>query len=202
MSSPPRSARAPALAVFLWLSVLLGSLLASPAALALTSRQGGPSLDLAAGVGMRGAPLRPGVGGQLSLGWWVGTYDDQYAFGKYWMFGPTGRVDWLPGAHALAVTPMFELRRGIELFVVGLAPFVAGGVTTSAALDGGPAAPIGWTARGGLQVKFRRSRFWGLSLRVEAGADGLGGGKYGFAGGVLIGPTFARPAHAITAPEA
>ncbi|MEZ4234666.1 MAG: hypothetical protein R3F59_00560 [Myxococcota bacterium] len=75
---------------------LLTLLLAAPAH-ALTSHQSGPSLDLAAGLGLRGTPLRPGVGGDLSLGWWAGTYDDQYAFGKYWWLGATGRVDWRPG---------------------------------------------------------------------------------------------------------
>lgn len=164
---------------------------------ALTSHQGGPALDLAAGLGMGGRPLKPAVGGQLSLGWWAGTYDDQYAFGRYWWIGPTARVDWNPDA--LAITPMLELRRGLELFVAGVAPFLAGGVTLSIPAEGA-APPLGWTARGGVQLKLRRTRFFGLSLRLEGGADGVGD-AVGFAGGALLGVSWARPARAITAPE-
>jgi hypothetical protein len=177
-----------------------------PSALALTSHQSGPSLDLAAGLGLRGAPsspsggptpLRPAVGGDLSLGWWVGTYDDQYAFGKYWWIGASGRVDWRP--EALGITPMLEVRRGLELFVAGIAPFVAGGPTLSVVSDGA-SVPVGLSARAGAMAKFRRTRFVGISLRVEAGADVVRA-KPGFAGGVLFGVSWARPAQAITAPE-
>jgi hypothetical protein len=167
-------------------------LLVSPA-LALTSQQGGPAFDLGVGLGLRGSPVRPTAGGQVSIGWWTGTYDDQYAFGRYWWIGPTVRVDWRPDAFGL--TPMLEIRRGVELIVVGIAPFVAGGLT----VDPGQAV-VGFTGRGGLQLKFRRSRYWGISLRLEGGVDVVES-TVGFAGGALLGASFARPAHGVTEPE-
>jgi hypothetical protein len=175
--------------------LLLLSLL-SPA-LALTSQQSGPSLDLAAGLGLRGAPVSAALGGDLSLGWWIGTYDDQYAFGKYWWLGASGRVDWRPDA--LGITPMVEVRRGLELFVVGVAPFVGAGPVLSV-VSGGGDVPVGLTGRAGVMVKMRRTRFLGISLRLEAGADVVGGSP-SFAGGALFGVSWARPASAITAPE-
>lgn len=169
----------------LWLSL-------SPA-LALTSQQGGPAFDLAVGLGLRGAPVRPALGGQLSVGWWTGVYDDQYAFGRYWWVGPTVRADWRPDGFGLS--PMLEIRRGLELIVVGVAPFLAGGLTIDPDQE-----VLGFTGRGGVQLKFRRTRYWGISLRVEAGVDVVDS-AVGFAGGVLLGPSFARPAHAISEPE-
>src|SRR5262245_53965819 len=109
-------------------------LLALSDAHALTSRQGGPAVDLAAGLGIRDVPVHPGLGGQLSLGWWLGTYDDQYAFGRYWGLGTTLRADWHPTGTALA--PMLEVRRGLELFVAGIAPFVAGGLVLVVPAEG------------------------------------------------------------------
>ncbi len=175
---------------FLW------SLAASPA-LALTAVQNGPGVDLAAGLGLGGRPVGAHVGAQLSLGWWSGTYDDQYAFGRYWWVGPTGRVDWREDA--LRVAPLLEVRRGIELIVVGLSVGAAGGPLIR--VDGvEDATDVGWTARALGQVKLRRSRFWGFSLRLEAGVDGFGD-QVGFTGAVLLGGSFARPAHAILPPE-
>jgi hypothetical protein len=164
-------------------------------ALALTSRQGGPAVDLGVGLGV-GAPFQPRLGGHLGLGWWVGTYDDQYAFGKYWAFGPSVRFDLVPGTWSAA--PMFEIRRGVELIVVGVAPFVAGGPVLASVEGAEPA--LGWTARTGVNLKLRRTRFWGLTARLELGAEGVGG-NVGFAGGLLLGGAFARPAHEIKAPE-
>jgi hypothetical protein len=172
---------------------LLWSVSSSPA-LALTAVQSGPGVDLAAGLGLGGHPVAAHVGGQLSLGWWSGTYDDQYAFGRYWWVGPTGRVDWQ--ADTLRVAPMLEIRRGIELIVVGLSIGAAGGPLLRVE-DG---TDVGWTARALGQVKLRRSRFWGFSLRVEAGVDGFGD-RVGFTGAMLLGGSFARPAHKILPPE-
>ena len=174
----------------LWLSL--------SSALALTSQQGGPAFDLAAGLGLRGAPVRPAVGGQLSLGWWTGVYDDQYAFGRYWWIGPTVRADWR--SDGFGVSPMLEIRRGLELIVFGVSPFLAGGVTIAPSGVDPEQDAIGFTGRGGVQLKFRRTRYWGLSLRLEGGVDVIDS-AVGFAGGVLIGPSFARPSHGITEPE-
>jgi hypothetical protein len=180
--------------------VLLALLLSD--ALALTSQQGGPALDLGVGLGV-GAPFEPRIGGHLGLGWWVGTYDDQYAFGKYWALGPSIRFDFVPGRFDLvsgswSAAPMLELRRGIELIVVGVAPFVAGGPVLASVEGAQPA--LGWTARTGVNLKLRRTRFWGLTTRLELGAEGVGD-RVGFAGGLLVGGAFARPAHEIKGPE-
>jgi hypothetical protein len=174
------------------MSILLVLLSAVPAD-ALTSRQGGPSLDVAAGLGLRGSPaLLPSAGGMVSAGWWTGTYDDQYAFGRYWWVGPTVRVDWHPDALGLA--PMLELRRGLELFVAGVAPFLAVGPALAFAED----PTVGLTARTGLNVKLRRTRYLGLTLRLEGGVDVAD--RVGFGGGALLGVAFARPSHPITGP--
>lgn len=171
----------------------LALLLASPAQ-ALTSHQSGPALDLAAGLGLGGAPLRASVGGEVSLGWWLGVYDDQYAFGRYWWLGATGHVDWRPDA--LAIVPMVEVRRGLELIVAGLYIGAGGGLVLV------PEVPEpGWTGRLSVGAKFRRSRFFGLTLRLEGGVD-VRGDAVGFGGGALLGVAFARPARAITAPQA
>jgi hypothetical protein len=157
--------------------VLLGLLASSPA-LALTAVQSGPGIDLAAGLGVGGHPVGAAVGGQLSLGWWTGTYDDQYAFGRYWWVGPTGRVDWRPDT--LRIAPLLEIRRGIELIVVGLSFGAAAGPLVRIE----EASDVGWTARAIGQAKLRRSRFWGFSLRLEAGVDVIGD-QAGFTGAVL-----------------
>jgi hypothetical protein len=174
---------------------------------ALTSQQGGPALDLGVGLGV-GAPFAPRFGGHLGLGWWTGTYDDQYSFGKYWAVGASVRFDTNPllsPTPSWSLAPMLEIRRGVELIVVGVAPFVAGGpVLANHPAAGGvtdaPPAVLGWTARTGVNLKLRRSRFWGITARLELGAEGVGE-HTGFAGGLLLGAAFARPAHEIKAPE-
>ncbi len=162
-------------------------LLSTRPAAALSGPQAGPSLDLAAGLGLSGAPVRAGLGAQLSAGWWFGTYDDAYAIGKYWWIGPTGRVDVQGGR--IAIAPMLEVRRGIEVIVAGLNLFAAGGVVQTLA---DPAPPLGGTGRLGLMGKFRRHRYWGLTLRLEGGVDVIGS-QVSPAFGTLLGVAFARP---------
>ena len=95
-----------------------------------------------------------------------------------------------------AVTPMLEVRRGVELFVAGVAPSV--GVGPTIGFDGA----VGVTARAGLNVKLRRTRVTGISLRLEAGADFVDDDPpVGFAGGVLLGVAWMRPAHALESIE-
>jgi hypothetical protein len=159
---------------------------------ALTSHQSGPLLDLGAGIGLRDTPIAPSFAGELSFGWWLGLYDDQYAFGRYWAVVGTGRFD---AGDGLALTPTLEVRRGLDLIVAGL----YGGLSGGAVLDLGGDSP-GWTARGSIGAKLRRSRFLGLTLRLEAGVDGREG-ELGFAGGALLGVGFARPAHRIEPPR-
>ncbi|MBX2798213.1 MAG: hypothetical protein KTR31_11100 [Myxococcales bacterium] len=157
---------------------------------ALSTRQSGPGFDLAAGLGMGGAPVRAGLGGQLSAGWWTGRYDEAYALGRYWWVGVTGRVDTpFDGA---TVAPMLEIRRGVEVLVGGLHGFVSGGPVQFVVSEG-PAPALGWTARAGVAGKFRRSRFVGLTLRLEGGANVVAG-KPSAVVGVLVGLSYARPA--------
>ena len=172
--------------------MLVVALVASPAA-ALTAHQTGPLVDLAAGAGFGGAPLAVGPAGELSLGWWSGVYDDQYAFGHYVAIVANGRVDWRRSA--LVVAPTLEVRRGLELIVVGLYGGLGGGLVATS--DG---SALGWTARASGGAKLRRSRFVGLSVRLEAGVDGVGD-AIGFAGGALLGVSYARPAHRILDPN-
>jgi hypothetical protein len=152
------------------------------AALALTSPQSGPGVEVTAGLGLADAPVSARLGAAVSAGWWFGHYDDQYSLGRYTWIGPTVRAEVLPGD--LRVAPMLELRRGIDLVVAGVAPFVAGGP-----LLAGDA--LGGTARAGVVAKFRRTRHLGFVLRLEAGADFLGGAT--FSGGALLGVAFSRP---------
>lgn len=183
--------------------MLIAALLASPAA-ALTAHQSGPLADLGVGVGFGGAPVpadgvpssRPLTAvspeAALSLGWWWGVYDDQYAFGRYWAVVANGHADWR--RDALVITPTVEVRRGLELIVVGLYGGLGGGAVL------GPEGAPGWTARASAGAKLRRTRFFGLSLRLEAGVDAIGD-TMGFGGAALLGGSFARPAHQITAPS-
>lgn len=164
---------------------------------ALTSHQSGPTLDLGAGLGLRGAPLQPAVGGDLCLGWWAGTFDDQFSFGRYWQVQAVGRVDWHPDA--LGLTPMLEVRRGLDIIVAGLSWGVGGGAVLVLPTEG-DAPPVGFTGRASVVGKFRRTRFLALTARLEAGADVVAGTP-SFGGGFLVGVSFMRPAHRIEAPD-
>lgn len=167
-------------------------------ALALTARQGGPSIDLGAGLSLGGSPFAANAGGHFALGWWTGTYDDQFSFGKYWSFGLSNRFDFGLTDQRWSLAPMFEIRRGLELIVVGVHPFLAGGPILVA--QGDEDLAIGWTARAGIGGKFRRSRFFGLTARIEGGVDSAAG-AVSPAFSLLLGGAFARPAHAIKDPE-
>lgn len=139
------------------------TLLAS-SAWALQSTQSGPLLELGVGGGLGSAQA---VGtGQLTLGWWRGRYDDDYALGRFTAFLVTQQLDL--GQQTTRYSPMAEVRRSVDLFVVapwyGVAagPLVANG-TTGAAIR----------AVGGL--KFRRSRKAGFTARLAGGLDVLDG---------------------------
>lgn len=154
------------------------------AAHAFTSQQSGPGLDVGVGLGLGGAPASAHVGGVIDAGWWVGRYDDQYSLGRYWWVGPTFRFDWRPDGVRLA--PMVEVRRGIDLLVVGVAPLVTLGPVFAG-------DEISYAGRAGLFAKFRRTRSFGWFLRLEAGADVSESGQARFAGGVLLGGAWSRP---------
>jgi hypothetical protein len=166
---------------------------------ALTQTQNGPIVEVAAGLGMGGTPFAPSLGGQLTVGWWTGTYDDAYSFGRYWALSQTTRADVLAASGRWSLAPMLEVRRGVDLFVVNTAGFLAGGPLVVSGEDEGEVA-IGGTGRGGLALKLRRSRFWGLTLRVEGGVDVVAG-DVSPAAAVLVGGGFARPARPLPKPE-
>lgn len=150
--------------------LLLAALLAALPAHALQSRQSGPMLELGVGPAMAARPVGFAGAGQLSLGWWVGPYDDEYALGRFWALVVTGRIDALPRDGSVRIAPLLELRRGVDLFVLAPHGFVAAGPLIVA--DGGA---LGATGRVGGGLKFRRSKTLGFTGRLEAGADWVGG---------------------------
>jgi hypothetical protein len=143
--------------------VVLSLLLAGPA-WALQTTRSGPLLELAAGGGVAGA--RATGTGQLTMGWWRGRYDDEYALGRFSALLLTTRADL--GRDALRVAPMLEARRSVDLFVV--APWIG--------LSAGPLVvqdEVGVSMRAAGGLKFRRSRTLGFTGRLSAGADVLAG---------------------------
>lgn len=168
--------------------LLLAALLSAPAH-AITQKQVGPYVELGlGGGGARSGPLQGSVGGHLSTGLWAGTYDDAYAFGRYWALGLTGRGSYLISSGALEVAPMLELRRGLDVFVANPAPFLA--VGPALVIDDG--AALGLTARGGLALKWRKHRFWGITFRFEGGVD-VFDSAVSPTFGLFVGGGFARP---------
>lgn len=157
------------------------------AAHAFTEPQTGGRVEAGVGLGLSGAPVRPAFGGHLHLGWFSGKFDPDFALGRYWEFGVTGRIDTrFDGSARLA--PMVEVRRGTDLVVAGVAPFLAAGPLVVTGDD----AAVGWTARAGVGIAYRAHRFRSVMLRLEAGADVVAG-RPSFAGGVLLGVAFGRP---------
>ena len=173
---------------------LLAALLLPTTSYAITDRHGGPVLDLGAGFALGDAPAVPQLGLQASLLWWTGEYDEAYAFGRYWAVGVTGRVDWRK--NSWRVMPMLEVRNGMDLFVAGVHGFGAVGPllsNTQLDVEADSVGKLGVAARAGIGLKLRRSRFVGINLRLEGGADYLPSGKVGGAFGALIGFGYARP---------
>lgn len=162
---------------------------------ALAEPQVGPLVEVVGGFGAGGAPFHPGFGAAATVHLWAGRYDDQYAIGRYWSVGPTFRADYTLATSttpaALRLAPLFEVRRGLELIVVGLNGFVGGGPLFVAPDDG--ELTLGATARAGLGLEYRRSRFWGVAVRLEGGADFVGD-SVGAVAGALVGFQFSRPA--------
>lgn len=157
---------------------------------AFTEPAAGARLEVGIGLGLADAPVQPAFGGYVHVGWFRGQFDDAFSLGRYWELGLTGRLDTrLEGAR---IAPMVELRRGTDLVVASVSPFVAGGPLV--VVGGAPA--VGYTARAGLNATYRMHRFRGVVLRLEAGADVVGGAP-SFAGGVLVGVSLGRPFRAI-----
>jgi hypothetical protein len=169
--------------------LVLALLLGSPAH-ALTQAQQGPYVELGVGGGGAGSgPVQGAVGGHLSTGLWAGKYDEAYAFGRYWSVGVTAEGVYLPASGQVRLSPMVELRRGIDVLVANPAPFLA--VGPALVVDDEVAAGV--AARGGLALKWRKSRFWGVTFRLQGGVDAVQG-SLSPAFGLMVGGGFARPA--------
>jgi len=165
-----------------WMALLL-----TGTAQALVSDRSGPVFDLAAGAGFDAPPVAGGVSGLVGFGWWVGPYDDSYAIGRFWSVGGVARVASRPGG--LRATPLLEVRRGVDLIVASWHGFLSAGPMIQAS-DG--QSVVGASVRTGFGAEFRTSRFWGLTLRVEAGPDYVGD-VFSFGSAMLLGFQFSRP---------
>ncbi len=152
--------------MFAMAAIWLGS-----SAFALQDVQSGPTFELGVGPALGGRPARFAVAGQASVGWWRGPYDDEYALGRFWAGVVTTRVDWAPGDGDLRITPMFELRRGMDLFVVAPHFFAAAGPVFGFEDTG----RTGVAVRFGGGVKLRRSKRLGIIGRLAGGVDIVAG---------------------------
>lgn len=162
--------------------IVSAALLQAPAAFALADPMAGMYAEVAGSAELHGTPIAGDVGGQVGLGWWSGRYDDNFAFGRFWSVGGAYRLGALGG---LRHTALLEVRRGADLLVA--TPYVA--LVGGAGLAPGGVAPIAQLGVGG---RFRTSRFYSLSLRLDAGASFSAAGVAPLLG-TRLGVTFARP---------
>lgn len=139
------------------------------------STLGGPAhgalAELSVGLGLGDAPITAGLGWQAAVAGWWGRYDDAYAIGRRWSVGLRVRQDIQPQtAREVRTAPMLEVRRGIDLLVLGIHAGVAGGPLLSSNAEQ-PHGLIGGTARAFGGATWRTSPSWGVQLQVEAGVD-------------------------------
>jgi hypothetical protein len=168
--------------------LVLAAFLACSDAHALQRVQSGPTLELGVGPALGGAPARFAVGGQLSAGWWVGPYDEDYALGRFWAVVVTTRADFETATGSFRLAPMLELRRGMDLFVVAPHFFVAAGPV----LGVGDPTTVGVTGRVGGGLKLRRTPKLGFTARLGGGVDYLGG-RLSPAVGLTLGVGWSSP---------
>lgn len=138
----------------------------SPSAFAQTSAQAGGWVDASGGLSVGSDPLHFGPGGQGSLGIWWGNYDDRRALGRSWGLGAALRYE-----HRSAqprVAPMLELRRQIDLLVVGLRWRVQAGPEIH-----GDVLGVGARVGGSAMVRVRP--WFGPTLNLDVGAAYVGG---------------------------
>lgn len=177
--------RAFPLAVLCWSS--------SPAMAGLSDPSAGMTVDFGAGLGVGGQPFRSGLGWTVGVGGWFGKYDESFAIGRHIAFTARIRQDATFGSRGamLRSAPMLEVTRGVDLLVVGLRAGAAGGAILETPLGGGP-TEVGGTVRGFGAVVYRFRPRVGLTLRVDAGVDIIGG-RVQPSVGTLLGLTFLAP---------
>ncbi len=145
----------------------------------ITADRTGGYVDVTGGFGLADGPA---LATHLSFGAWRGKYDEDLSFGRYWGGGLTLRQDW--AGNGVRTAYMLEARRGMDLVVVGVHGFVAGGALL--VQPGVGLGDVGGTARLGGAAEFRRSRTLGVALRLEAGVDAVNG-RITPAGAVTLG---------------
>jgi hypothetical protein len=156
----------------------------------------GPTADTVAATDVPEPAATALFGGQLAAGWWTGRYDDQFALGRYWGVGLAVRQHrvLVPEAFtyntALHTIPMVEVRRGMDLLVVGLG--IRGGIgpifqVWTGHPDGVPSPPLqaGVAMRVAGTAKYRFKPRFGLTLDIEGGLDVLGGAAQGHGAAML-----------------
>lgn len=146
--------------------VILAALLLPAAAAAQTSPQAGLWFDAGGGLGLGGAPFAPAGTARAAIGVWSGNYDDRLALGRSWGVGVATRADFAGGA--LRVAPHVEVRRQVDLLVVGLRWRVQAGPEWH---DGA----WGVGARAGGRVAYRIRPALAPHLDLEAGAAYVAG---------------------------
>jgi hypothetical protein len=175
------------------LVVLLLLLLAPLSAAALTRPQSGPYLDLAGGGVFGGAPFAAGVAWRVDAGVWFGPYDNEFALGRFWSVGVGLRQDLRDGGLHSAVVA--EVRRGMDIIVLGGHVWLAGGPQWIAPQQ------LGAVADAGVGIKARIRTFGpllGILLRLGGGVEtGRGGAPDASAvagrGTATLGFEFAKP---------
>lgn len=143
-----------------WL--LLAFTLWSTPALALTDPRQGLWVELGAGGLLdTGSPVAFAPSWGLSMGVWFGQYDEDFAIGRYGGIGITLRQAWLRGE--LVTLPSLELRKGVDVIVVGYHGFLHVGPQIT---DNG----VGLEGLLGVGAKYRFKPHWGVGVRLGAGA--------------------------------
>lgn len=142
-------------------------------------------VDAGAGIGLSAPLLAAWPLGDASIGAWFGPYDDDYAIGRYTGVGVGVRPGVL-GTPSLPGAALIEVRRGLDLLVVGAHVFAAAGPM----FDGDHAALI--EVGGGAKGRFRPTgRYVGWQVRARAGAA-IGQGVAAEAG-LTLGVELASP---------
>lgn len=142
-------------------------LLVPNVASAQTSRQKGLWVDVHPGLGLGGSPFGPTFGVRGGLGTWWGNYDADYLLGRSWGVGVAFRADLRTDPDRIRMAPSLELRRTIDLLVLGFRWRVMAGPEWEG-------DQLGVGARLGGSVKVRPTATWGPTLDAEVGAAWVG----------------------------